>query len=84
MARRPLQRRYIWVLVSYNKTNFFYDRPQPRGVTYESLREFEKFLNAKLGTGEKPVYMVFIPVTPEKGIERMLDRRVGSRKVIQI
>jgi len=47
-----VQRRYIRVLVSYNKTNFFYDGPQPRGVTYESLREFEKFLNAKLHTGD--------------------------------
>src|SRR6478672_12504445 len=70
-----VQRRYIRVLVSYNKTNFFYDGPQPRGVTYESLREFEKFLNAKLNTGDKPLYMVFIPVTHEDGFKRMSDGR---------
>ena len=68
-----VQRRYIRVLVSYNKTNFFYDGPQPRGVTYESLREFEKFLNTKLHTGDKPLYMVFIPVTHEDGFKRMLE-----------
>ena len=70
-----VQRRYIRVLVSYNKTNFFYDGPQPRGVTYESLREFEKFLNTKLHTGDKPLFMVFIPVTHEEGFKRMSDGR---------
>jgi membrane-bound lytic murein transglycosylase MltF len=70
-----VQRRYIRVLVSYNKTNFFYDGPQPRGVTYESLREFEKFLNTKLHTGDKPLFMVFIPVTHKEGFERMSDGR---------
>ena len=70
-----VQRRYIRVLVSYNKTNFFYDGPQPRGVTYESLKEFEKFLNTKLNTGDKPVYMVFIPVSREDALQRMTDGR---------
>src|SRR5688572_8453568 len=32
-----VQRRYVRVLVSYNKTNFFYDGPQARGIAYESL-----------------------------------------------
>lgn len=45
-----LERRYIRALVLYNKTNFFYDGPQARGITYEALKEFEKFLNAKLNT----------------------------------
>ena len=49
-----LERRYIRALVLYNKTNFFYDGPQPRGITYEALKEFEKFLNEKLNTGNKP------------------------------
>jgi len=70
-----LQRRYIRALVLYNKTNFFYDGPQPRGITYEALKEFEKFLNAKLNTGNKPVHLVFIPVSPEEGLKRMRDGR---------
>src|SRR5689334_21832464 len=45
-----LQRRYIRALVIYNKTNFFYDGPQTRGISYEALFEFEKFLNRKLNT----------------------------------
>ncbi|HEY0730447.1 MAG TPA: lytic transglycosylase F [Pyrinomonadaceae bacterium] len=70
-----LERRYIRALVLYNKTNFFYDGPQPRGITYEALKEFEKFLNAKLNTGNKPVHLIFIPVSPEEGLKRMRDGR---------
>jgi len=69
------ERRYIRALVLYNKTNFFYDGPQPRGITYDGLKEFEKFLNQKLKTGSTPVYIVFIPVTREEGIKRMRDGR---------
>jgi len=70
-----LERRYIRALVLYNKTNFFYDGPQPRGVTYDALKEFEKFLNARLNTGNKPVHLICIPVSPEEALERMQDGR---------
>jgi membrane-bound lytic murein transglycosylase MltF len=70
-----LERRYIRALVLYNKTNFFYDGPQPRGITYEALKEFEKFLNGKLNTGNKPVHLIFIPVSPEEALKRMRDGR---------
>src|SRR5687767_4066892 len=33
-----LQRRYIRALVFYNKTDFFFDGPQPRGITYDALK----------------------------------------------
>ena len=70
-----VERRFIRALVFYNKTNFFYDGPQPRGITYEALKEFEKFLNGKLKTGDKPVHIVFIPVSRSEALKRMSDRR---------
>jgi membrane-bound lytic murein transglycosylase MltF len=70
-----VERRYIRALVLYSKTGFFYDGPQPRGVSYEALKEFEKFLNKKLNTGMQPVHMVFIPVSREEGLKRMADGR---------
>jgi membrane-bound lytic murein transglycosylase MltF len=70
-----LERRYIRALVVYSKTGFFYDGPQPRGISYEALREFEKFLNTRLNTGDKPIHIVFIPVTREDGLKRMTDGR---------
>jgi membrane-bound lytic murein transglycosylase MltF len=70
-----LERRYIRALVLYNKTNFFYDGPQPRGTSYDALVEFERFLNKKLNTGDKPVHIVFLPVSREEGLKRMSDGR---------
>ena len=69
------ERRYIRALVLYSKSGFFYDGPQPRGISYEALMEFEKFLNKKLNTGDKPVRMVFLPVTREEMLKRMTDGR---------
>ena len=69
------ERRYIRALVLYSKTGFFYDGPQPRGISYEALKEFERFLNKKLNTGKKPIYIVFIPVTHQEGIDRMKSGR---------
>ena len=70
-----VKRRYIRALVLYNKTTFFYDGPHPKGVTYESLREFEKFLNTKLKTGREPVYVVVIPVPRSEAAAMMADGR---------
>ena len=46
------KRRAIRVLVVYNKTNFFIDKGQPRGITYEGFKLFEDELNKKYKTGE--------------------------------
>lgn len=70
-----VERRYIRALVLYNKTGFFFDGPQPRGISYEALREFEKFLNKKLNTGNKPLQIVYLPVTREEAMARMADGR---------
>lgn len=70
-----IERRFIRALVLYNKTGFFYDGPQPRGVSYEALKEFEKYINKKLNTGNKPLQVVFLPVTREEGLKRMADGR---------
>ncbi len=70
-----VERRFIRALVLYNKTGFFYDGPQPRGINYEALKEFETFLNRKLNTGDKKVPVVFIPVSRTEGAARMADGR---------
>jgi membrane-bound lytic murein transglycosylase MltF len=70
-----VQRRFVRAIVLYNKTNFFYDGPQPKGIAYDALKEFEKFLNQKLKTGDKPIYIMFIPVSREEAVKRMQDGR---------
>src|SRR4051794_30534517 len=39
-----VERRYIRALVTYNRSYYFYDEGEARGISYEGLKEFEKFL----------------------------------------
>ena len=57
-----IEREFIRALVVYNKTQYFIDRGKQRGVTYEALREFENFLNEKLGRRALRVHVVILPV----------------------
>jgi len=43
-----VERRMIRSLVTFSKTNYYQDRGQHRGVTYELLKEFEKTINKAL------------------------------------
>jgi membrane-bound lytic murein transglycosylase MltF len=56
-----VKRRTIRVLVVPSKTFYFVDRGEQRGVTYEALREFEKFVNTELNTKTLRVNVVIIP-----------------------
>ncbi len=55
-------KRQIRVLVAFSKTFYFLDRGRQRGISYDLLKEFEKFVNKKLKTKTLKVHMVFIPV----------------------
>src|SRR5262249_55390767 len=44
-------------------------------ISYEALREFEKFLNQKLGTGNRQVNVIFIPVQRGDLIQGLIDGR---------
>jgi membrane-bound lytic murein transglycosylase MltF len=60
------RRRVIRVLVTYSKTFYFLDGAQQRGLTYEQLKGFEEFLNARLATGHLKINVVFIPVARDE------------------
>ena len=51
-----VERRTVRVLLPYSKTFFFVDKGQKKGINYEFLTRFEKYLNkqAKVTTGKKP------------------------------
>ena len=40
-------KRQIRVLVAFSKTFYFLDRGRQRGISYDLLKEFEKFINKK-------------------------------------
>ena len=68
-------RRYIRALVTYNRSYYFYDGAEGRGISYEALKEFEKFLNQKLRTGNRQVNVIFIPVQRGELLQALLDGR---------
>ena len=55
-------RRILRVLVAPNKLGFYFDGSEIHGALYEFCREFERFLNHKLHTGNLAIHLVFIPV----------------------
>src|SRR5271167_947599 len=72
-----VKRRNIRALVILNPIGFFYDKGQPRGVTYEALEEFQKFVNQKLKTGKLNVKVTFLPMRVDQ-IEAALTEGVGD------
>ena len=61
-----VKRRAIRVAVTFNRTHYFIDRGQERGITYESLKLFEKDLNASLKTGNLKVHVVIVPMSRDE------------------
>src|SRR6185295_8594484 len=57
-----VERRMIRVAVTFNRTHYFIDKGQERGLTYESLKKFENDLNAELTTGHLKVHVVPVPM----------------------
>ncbi|HTA56804.1 MAG TPA: transglycosylase SLT domain-containing protein [Candidatus Baltobacteraceae bacterium] len=60
-------RRVVRALVTFNRASFFFDNGRPRGMTYDALVDFEKFLNRKLHpkdtSGKEKINVVLIPTT---------------------
>lgn len=54
--------RRIRALVVFSKAFYFLDGGRQRGLSYDLLKEFEKFVNKKLNTKKLKVHVVFIPV----------------------
>ncbi len=73
------ERRQIRVLLPYNKTFFFVDDGQKKGINYEFLTRFAKHLNAKrkVKKGGKPdtIRLVMIPTPREKLLPFLVEGR---------
>ena len=66
------KRRLIRVLVVYNKTNYFIDKGQPRGITTDAFQMFEDHINKKYKTGNLKIHVVLIPVRRDALADRLL------------
>jgi len=72
-----LERRLVRVAVPYGRTLFYHDRGRERGLTADSVRKFEEFLNTKYKRDLKrrPITVVLIPTTRDQLIPALLDGR---------
>ena len=48
--------------MTFNRTHYFIDKGQERGLAYESLKSFENDLNTELKTGNLKVHVVLLPM----------------------
>lgn len=70
-----MKRRYIRVLTTFNRTNFYISGAKIYGFEYSLLKAYEKFLNSQVKRGGLRVVMEFIPVQSDMLIPALLDGR---------
>jgi len=72
-----LERRMIRVLVPYSRTLYFVDKGQERGLTAETVRDFERYLNRRYARqlGNRPLTVVLIPTTRDQLIPDVVAGR---------
>jgi membrane-bound lytic murein transglycosylase MltF len=70
-----VERREVRVLVARSLTTYFHDGATQRGLTYDLFREFEKYLNRVVDTGNLDMHVAFVPVPRDQLIPALLDGR---------
>ncbi len=72
-----VKNRNIRALVVISPIGFFYNNGLPKGINYEALEEFQKFINQKLKTGKLEVKVSFLPLRADQ-LEAALTQGVGD------
>src|SRR4051812_18920883 len=67
-----LRKGAVRVLTAYSKTEFFVDKGETGGVTYEYMRAFEAFLRERQGGKGAKVAVYFVPVSRDRLIPALL------------
>jgi membrane-bound lytic murein transglycosylase MltF len=67
------KRRYIRVLTTFDKTNFFLDGSQTFGYEYSQLQGYEKYLNRGLKRTDLKVVLEFIPASRDRLIPLLVS-----------
>ena len=68
-----LKKRYIRVLTTFNKTNYFLCGVEQFGFEYSLLKDYEKSLNKTIKRSELKVVLEFIPVSRDKLLPMLID-----------
>ena len=70
-----VKRRFIRVLVTFSKTNYFVDKAEQHGATYEAGKLFETFLNQRLENKNIKVNLVFVAVSRDRLFPALAEGR---------
>ena len=68
-----LEKKYIRVLTTMNKTNFFLEGGKVHGFEYSLLKEYEKYLNRGIGRGQLKVTLEFVPVSRDRLLPGLME-----------
>jgi membrane-bound lytic murein transglycosylase MltF len=68
-------RRRIRILVPMSRTYYSVDNNLQRGATYDAGVAFARFVTARLGSGQPPIAVVFIPTTEDALVANLLAGR---------
>ena len=71
-----VRRRAIRVAVTFNRTHYFVDMGQERGLAFEWLKRFEQELNADLKTGNLKVHVVIVPMPRDQLYAALVEGKV--------
>ena len=71
-----VKRRIVRAGVTFNRTHYFIDRGQQRGVAYESLMNFEEALNSHLKTGNLKVHVAIVPLPRDMLLPALIEGKV--------
>jgi membrane-bound lytic murein transglycosylase MltF len=65
------ERRHIRVLVPYSRTLSYNDKGRERGITAETVRAFEQYLNKRYAAqlGKRPITLYLLPTTRDELLE---------------
>ncbi len=70
-----IERGYLRVAVTYSKTHYFMDEGHPYGLTYETLRTFEKYLQGRYRSMRKGrAFSVVVLPVPRDQLLTMLEQ----------
>ena len=70
---KMLERRLVRILVPYNKTLYFLDQGQERGIVHDAGMELQKWLNRKHGTKTLPIRVIFINTSRQHLLQDLVD-----------
>jgi len=82
-----IERRFVRVLVTPNRTNYYLDRAEQRGIAADAMREFEKYLVTKTPKGRIAPKVVIVPVSRDRMLQAMVsgygDLAIGGFPILE-